>query len=176
MVRTFVGIAIPEDIKVYVTAMQHQLRSLPIEAKFVEPDNIHISLSFLGDVEEDEIGKIKFKLDEISKAYEKFEVSLGNILLIPTEKYVRVVALDIGSEQLESIRKDVVKSIGGRSYPVHLTLARIKSIDEKSEFPKRVKDIIIKNVHFEIDGISLIKSVLQKSGPIYTVIHKTHLK
>lgn len=176
MVRTFIGVIIPEHIKLYVTDLQNQLRTLPVKAKFVETENFHISLSFLGDVEETEIEKIKFKLDEISKPYEKFEISLGNILLIPSGNYVRVVALEIDSEKLESIRKDVVKNIGGKSYPAHLTLVRIKSIDTKSEFPKRVKDITIKNVHFEIDGICLIKSVLQRNGPVYTVIHKTHLK
>ena len=176
MVRVFIGVVIPEDIKRYVIAVQEQLKSLPIETKLVEPENFHVSLSFLGDIEDDEVEKIKFKLDEISKSYEKFEIILGNIILIPNEKFTRVIALDIKSDVLESIRKNVVKSVGGKSHPAHLTLARVKAITEREKFVENVNKIVQKEMSVKVDSICLIDSILQRSGPIYKILHKSHLK
>ncbi|MEK6909652.1 MAG: RNA 2',3'-cyclic phosphodiesterase [Candidatus Aenigmatarchaeota archaeon] len=176
MVRAFIGVVIPDDIKRYVIGIQDQLKSLPIETKFVEPENLHISLSFLGDVEDAEVEKIKFKLDEISKSYAAFEIIIGNIILIPNEKFTRVVALDVKNDVLEAIRKDVVKSIGGKSHSAHLTLARVKVITEREKFIENVNKIVQKEMRVKVDGICLVESVLRENGPVYKILHKSHLK
>jgi len=176
MVRAFIGVVIQEEIKRYVIGIQEQLKSLLIEAKFVEPENLHISLSFLGDVEDAEVEKIKSKLDEISKSCEKFEIILGSIILIPNEKFTRVVALDVKSDALEAIRKDVVKSIGGKSHPAHLTLARVKVVTEREKFVENVNKIVQKEMSVKVDSICLIESILERTGPIYKILHKSHLK
>ena len=177
MVRTFIGVVIPEDIKRYVIGIQEQLKSLPIEAKLAEPENLHISMSFLGDVDDSEVEKIKFKLDEISKSYDAFEIILGNIILMPDEKFTRVIAFDVRSDALESVRKDVVKSIGGKSHPAHLTLARVKVIAESEKFAGNVnKKIAQKEMRVKIDGMCLVESMLQRNGPFYKILHKSHLK
>jgi len=176
MVRGFIGVVIPEEIKGYLIGIQDQLKRLPAEAKLVEPENLHISLSFLGDVGDAGIEKIKFKLDEISKSYEAFEIILGNIILIPNEKFTRVIALDIKNDVLESVRQDIVKSVGGKSHSAHLTLARVKVIANREKFIGNVNNIVQKEMSVKVDGICLIESVLQRSGPIYKILHKSHLK
>ncbi|MEM7827634.1 MAG: RNA 2',3'-cyclic phosphodiesterase, partial [Candidatus Aenigmatarchaeota archaeon] len=106
MVRAFIGIFFPEDVKEYLVSLQRQLEALQLKAKFVEPENLHISLSFLNNVERDELEAIKSVLDKISERYTKFELILGNIILIPNEKFTRVIALEVKSDILESIRKE----------------------------------------------------------------------
>lgn len=176
MVRAFVGANIPEDIKRYVIDIQEQIKSLPVKAKFVEPENLHISLSFLGEITDAEIETIKLTLDGMSEFYEKFEITLGDILLIPNEKFVRVVALDVKSDILESIRKEIVKGVGGESHHAHLTLARISNIVDKQKFIEGVDNILCSEMSFTIDSICLIKSALQKPGPVYTILNKVYLK
>lgn len=176
MVRAFVGITIPEDIKMYVVGIQEQLKSLPIKAKFVEPENLHVSLSFLGEITDKELETIKLTLDGISESYEKFESILTDILLIPNEKFVRVIALDVKSDTLESIRKEIVKNIGGDSYPAHLTLARVSNIVNKQKFIEGIDSIVCNELPFIIYNICLIKSMLQKPGPVYTILNKSYLK
>ena len=176
MVRSFIGIVLPEDIKSYVIDVQNRLKSLPIKAKFVEPENLHISLSFLGEVESIMVEKLKLQLDGISKSYEKFEFVLGKLMLIPNEESTRVIALKIESDILESLRKDIVKTIDGKSHSSHLTLARIKNVMEKEEFLERIKTISLNEMSVKVDSIYLIESVLQKSGPVYITLHKSYLK
>lgn len=176
MVRAFIGVVVPEGIKRHVRGIQEQLESLPIKAKFVEPENLHISLSFLGEITDEKVEAIKLTLDGISKSYEKFELILSDILLIPNEKFVRVIALDVRSDILESLRKEIVKRVGGESYPAHLTLARVNNIVGKQKFVEGVDSIVCGELPLTIDSICLIKSVLQKPGPAYIILNKSYLK
>lgn len=176
MVRVFVGINIPEDIKRYVTGIQTQLKTFPATMKFVEPENLHISLSFLGDVNESELGNIKSKLDEICALHASFEVALGDIQLIPNKNFMRVVALDAIGENLESLRKEIVKAVGGESHPTHLTLARIGNVTNKNDFIRSVEKIVCNKQTVRVDTIYLIKSELQRNGPVYTKLHGSRLK
>jgi len=139
MVRCFVGLFIPTEIKEKIIKIQNQIQKLPITLKLVEAENLHICLSFLGEIKEEKIKNICEKLDSICKRYNKFEVEISGIKLIPSENYVRVLALDVKSNMLESIRKDVEKEIGGDSKPLHLTLCRIKKIEDKKETIEKIK-------------------------------------
>lgn len=176
MVRAFIGVILPDDIKGYAIGMQKKLKALPMKAKFVEPDNLHISLSFLGDISDGEVETIKLKLDGISKSYEKFEITIGGISLIPNEKFIRVIALDVGSSILESLRKKIVENIGGKSHPAHLTLARVNVITEKIKFIENINSVYPKKIVFKADNVNLIKSELRRDGPVYVTLHKSYLK
>ncbi|MBU5536954.1 MAG: RNA 2',3'-cyclic phosphodiesterase [Candidatus Aenigmatarchaeota archaeon] len=176
MVRAFIGIFFPEDVKEYLVSLQRQLEALQLKAKFVEPENLHISLSFLNNVERDELEAIKSVLDKISERYTKFELILGNIILIPNEKFTRVIALEVKSDILESIRKEIVKTVDGESNPTHVTLARVKTIENKPLFIKGISKMVCKETSVKVDSICLIESVLTRTGPIYTILHKSYLK
>ena len=175
MVRAFIGILIPDEIKGPLTEVGERLKALGVKGKFIESENLHISLSFLGEVGDTKAERINPKLDDISKSYEKFEITIDGILLIPNGSFIRVIAADVKSDLLESLRKEIVKNIGGKSHSAHLTLARISSINERDKFREKVNRIYPK-LTFKIDSVCLIKSELGESGPIYTILHKSHLK
>ncbi len=171
MVRAFIGICLSEEIKSYVIGVQEQIKSTGIDAKFVEPENLHISLSFLGEIADAELKDVESKLDDISGNYAPFKMILGNLLFIPNEKFTRVVALGIKSVALDKLRKNIVKSIGGESNPGHLTLARVKNIPDKKRFFENAEKIDFKEVLMQADGVSLVESRLQKDGPVYSILH-----
>jgi len=175
MVRCFVGVFVPDGIKEKIVEIQNQIKKLPISLKLVEKENLHICLSFLGEVEEKKLIEIQEKLDMICKRYKKFDVEISGIKFIPTENYVRVLALGIKDSILESIRKNVVNEIGGDSKPLHLTLCRVKNIENKKETIEKIKAIDSYVGKFTIEKICLIKSVLQRTGPIYTSIKESFL-
>ena len=176
MVRAFIGVVLTEDIKRYVMKVQNQLKPLPMEAKLVEPKNLHISLSFLGEIEGAKIVDIASKLDDVAKEYENFEIFLGDISLIPNENFVRVIVLDVKSEKLESLRKEVVTRVGGDSHPAHLTLARVKVISDKTKFVEQIRKISSEVISTKVGSLDLVVSLLQPSGPVYKIEHKSYLK
>ncbi|MEM5790591.1 MAG: RNA 2',3'-cyclic phosphodiesterase [Candidatus Aenigmatarchaeota archaeon] len=176
MVRCFVGVLIPESLKEKILDLQNYLSSF-IKAKFVEKENLHLCFSFLGEKNEEEIDLIKKSLDEISKNFKTFEIKIKGIKLIPSEKFVRVIALDTFDEKRisESLRFEILNKIDGDSKPLHLTLCRVKSMDRKKFFEniKKIRDLDIGI--FSLNSIQLIKSELSKKGPVYEIIYESRL-
>lgn len=165
----------PEGVNPKIISIQNSLRGLPIACKMVERENLHLCLSFLGEIEENEINDICRKLDEISQRYKQFDVDVFGIKFIPSESYIRVLALGCSNTLLETISKNIKNDIGGDVKPPHITLCRVKNIEEKQKAVEDIKKIDSNIGKFTVSSIQLIKSELQKPGPIYSVIHESKL-
>jgi 2'-5' RNA ligase len=176
--RCFIGVMLPEEIKEKIKGLQDQIKSLPINCKFVEDYNLHVCLSFLGEISEEKIDFISHLLDKICEKYNKFEVKVAKIKLIPSKNYVRVIALDlIDSETFDKLRREIAEKIGGDSKPLHVTLCRVKSILNRQKFLDKIKKIEeIKVGNFLVEKVQIIESKLKREGPIYTIIKESKLK
>lgn len=175
MTRCFIGIVIPEGLKSKIVSIQGQLKRLPIDCKMTERENLHISLSFLGEVDGNKINDISKKLDEICSRYQSFEASVSTIKFIPNENFIRVLALDVSGSTLKMLGRDIEHEIGGDAKPPHLTLCRVKNIKDKQKTVEDIKSIDSNVGSFKVSSVCLIQSVLQKPGPIYTVLHESKL-
>src|SRR5437867_10743475 len=134
MVRLFIGILIPENMKKQIVSLQNELAKLPMQCKFIEKENLHISLSFLGETPENGVESIKEKLEQITQTYQKFNATVSGIKLIPGQNYVRVIALDVRDGILKQISQHIKTYIGGDVKPPHLTLGRVKNITDKKTY------------------------------------------
>ena len=172
MVRCFVGVFLPEEIKAYILSLQELLRKMGLDCKFVEEENIHISMSFIGDVDDESVEVLKKSLDEF--AYPKFPVSTGSVKLIPSEKFVRVIAVDVVGRMSE-LQDAVVKKVGGDAKPPHITLCRVRSPLNPSQV-ENIKSLVTNEVSFTVDSVDLVKSVVTRSGPVYESILKINLR
>jgi 2'-5' RNA ligase len=175
MVRCFVGILLPEKIKDKIEELQKKMEKWPMKCKFVEKENLHLCFSFLGEVKDERIEEISNKIDSISKMFKKIEVAVDGLIAIPNQNYIRVIALRINEdEELKKILKEIVKEIGGDSKPAHITLCRVKGIENKNEIRRKIEEEKISD-KFVIEAIQLIKSELRKTGPVYSIIHQAGL-
>lgn len=177
MVRCFVGIMLPEEVKDRIVDLQKQIMAAGVEGKTVERENMHISLSFLGEVQD--IEEIKQKAGASLAGTKKFHVIIRNVLLIPNEKFIRVIAIDAADEKglLENLRRTVKQNIGGESYPAHVTLCRVRNIKDRKQFVDRIKNLSNSVAgEFEVSGVQLIKSELSREGPAYTVVENFPLE
>ena len=176
--RVFIGFFVPENVKNYVVGLQSDLEKLPMSCKSIAKHNLHATLSFLGNMSETEVEEIKSVLQKACKDISKFEVSLGNIKIIPNEKYIRVVVLEIlcPSGALGVVSSLIKEKIGGSVKPPHLTLCRVKSVSYKESVLAGIKRIVLKDdLKFDVSVINLIKSEFSSSGLKYTVIHEAKL-
>ncbi len=178
MARCFIGILTPEELNKNIEKAIEELKKLPLKCKFVEERNFHICLSFLGEVKEKEIEKICENLDSIALGFKPFDVIIKEIKLIPSEKFLRVIALNVidESRRIETLRKEIVNIIGGDSKPPHITLCRVKTIEKKDFTLKKLEEM--KNIEIgrmKIEKIQLIKSELSREGPFYSVIHESKI-
>ena len=178
MIRLFSCIWVPDNLIEEIEAFLSKLKDTGIKAKFVERENFHVTVNFLGDVNENKLDEIKIKMDNCLSNLREFHVKVEGLKLIPNENYVRVIGVKVNSSDLENLIGCVVKGLGGSFHKKSkLTLCRVKAVPNKvklREFIKRNCDMRIGEFH--VNKISLVKSTLTKSGPVYETIHETELK
>jgi len=178
MFRLFICIWLPNEVAKELIKLKKELEKTDIKGKFVEEENIHITISFLGNVNSDKLNEVKMKMNESVKDMDEFHVNLGYLRLIPNENYIRVIGINANSEEIRKLIRVVGDKVGGKFHEeTKITLCRVKNIPDK----KLLKEFIEKNRNvnigsFHVKEISLVKSVLTKSGPKYETIHKTGLR
>ena len=142
-----------------------------IVGKRVEVENIHITLSFLGERNEEEIKRIIERLRRLSSSSLKRDAILTRVKLIPNERYIRVVAIEVVG--IDDLVDTIKKEIGGDVKPPHLTLFRVKEVRNREALLKLTEEEI--NEHIFVDKICLVKSTLTFDGPIYEIIESFEL-
>ncbi len=162
--RAFIAIDVP-----YFKEIENLQKSISGRFKAVEPHNLHLTLKFLGDVEEREVESIVKAMESCRR--ESFSVRLKGIGFFPNENYVRVLWIGIEDpDPLVSLMKclDTHLSRMGfekeKKYIPHLTIARVKSrisIENRDRFTYMNFGI------FQVTEIKLKKSTLTEKGPIY---------
>ncbi len=165
--RLFVAIFLPEDIVKKVEESKEMLKSLPMRAKFVEKENLHISLSFLGNREN--VEEIKAMLKEYLKKWKPFKAFINGLKLIPSEKYFRVIAFDVKSQEINIMGKEISQMLKGDFKSAHLTLCRVKDVYDKKSIIEKVKAIKL-NEEIVVDKVELVESKLTRQGPIYSTL------
>lgn len=180
--RTFIAIDLNPQIREEIKKIQDALKKCDLAVKWVHPDNAHITLKFLGWVEEkDKIEKIKRIIEEVAAKFKCLDVSLKEFGFFPNEKRPRVFFISTDKENiLKSISQELeekLEKLGFKKegrFRSHITIARFKGQKNIDLLNKGIKAANIEGT-LPIKEITLFKSTLTKSGPVYEVIFKTTL-
>lgn len=188
MKRLFIAIRIPTD-DTFLTACQmlHKSSSKLDKTNWIKPENMHITLKFLGETNETKISLIEKKIEKVTQATTPFSLTLDRIGAFGSRYQPRVIWLGssanhVSMEKLHHELEDEMKSIGFKpdfgNYVTHLTLARIHSIDDKKFFWKQINTYApLFNFTFKVKEIILLESILHNlHTPEYTVIKQFELK
>lgn len=161
--RLFLSCAIPQDISNYI----HELaRQLP-DVQLTIPHNIDLTIKFLGDVQDNKLDEIKKKLSQIK--FKSFKATLDDIGVF-TEDFLRVVWVGLTPEErFNELHECVDKALEGlfqkeKHFKAHLTLARIKFVEDKKKFLDAIKKIKTEPKTFVVDKLILFKSKLSPKG------------
>ncbi len=180
--RTFISIELPEDIKKEIFDEYKKISNYGfVVGNFVEKNNLHLTLKFLGDISEEEINKVKEKLSKIK--FEKFEIKTGEIGFFPSDKYVKVIWISLDSDNIKKLKDEIETSLfelgitkEEREFSSHVTIARIKKIKDNEKFLEEIKKLHLRKKKFFVEKISLIKSELIQQGPIYKILEEFPLE
>ena len=174
MKRCFVSIDIPEELKRDIEKIQNLLPDF--QGRKTEPKNLHLTLKFLGEIDEKKVEEVKQKLGEIN--FNKFESEIDSIGVF-SEKFVRIVWLHLTNCGGLQKKVDGILSAEFKSeyrFMSHLTIARVKSLQDKKNFLEKLNKIKSDKMKFGVDSFRLKKSILTKKGPIYKTIEEYKLK
>jgi len=168
--RLFIAFDISEEAKQILKDIQ---KNLNIKATFVK--EFHLTLKFLGEVEESKVDSIIQELSKIK--FDSFIASLSDIGVFPDRKYVKVVWIGLEShDKICALQKAVdgaTNKFGismDKDFIPHLTLARVKFLENKQEFLVAVDNIKVPKSEFKVDSFKLMKSTLTPQGPVYDVL------
>ena len=162
----------------------NEIKNCGVSVKLVEPENIHITLKFLGDISEDHINKIEEIMKNSVKNIDSFEISLKNVGVFPNQNYIKVVWIGIeNGEKIAQIAKNIDEGLSKlgykkekRGFSAHLTVARVRSAKNKDKLLKiieKYRDIEFFDI--KVESIKLKKSDLTPKGPIYTTLKDVKL-
>ena len=178
--RSFLALEVSAPVVDYLREVIEKLSKRARDVKWVKRDAIHITLKFLGQIEEELVPKIQEALKPIGSRFTPFMVSLKEIDAFPSRRRARVVIvrLNKGVDEIKAIYEDVEEGLTGfdfereaREYTPHITLGRMKT---PAAFPDG--DLPpLERMEFKVDALVLFKSTLTPGGAIYTPIWKIKL-
>jgi len=167
--RTFVAVPVPEALRRKVSALGLEIAAPGIN--LVKPDNMHLTLRFIGEIPDAQLADVKKQLGKVK--FSRFSCRVMGVGVFPNESFVRVVwAGCLSDGALEALAKDVAGALGGyggdERFSAHLTIARVKSrIDARPFLEKHMNEEF---GTFEAKEFHLICSVLGAKGPEYTTL------
>lgn len=180
LIRTFIAVELDSGFVEKIRQLQALFSTFDL--KFVNPELVHITLKFLGNVDESQIPSLSAALDSIE--CEPFESKVGGLGVFPKPANPKVLWLGVTGnfrilyENVENVLKPFKFEKDNRGFTPHATLARIKSLDKarKDAFInvlKESRDIELGNMW--VNKVLLKKSTLTPQGPIYETLHTAYL-
>lgn len=167
--RLFVAVPVPEGIREGVAGLGREIAGEGIVP--VAAGNMHVTLKFLGEIDERKLGDIEQRLRGIGFA--PFGCTVRGVGVFPDENYIRVVWAGIESGgKLESLAEEVIGALSGygedKRFSAHLTMARVKrKVDLKAFLETHRNDGF---GAFQVSSFLLVQSELMPGGPKYTVV------
>lgn len=172
--RTFVAVFPPPEVRETLFRAAHDLPASE-DFRLVGPEKIHLTLKFLGDVAEDDLGRVSQALEPVREGHEPFEVSTSGFGAFPSGRRARILwaGVEEGSGPLRALAREVEELLEpagfereGRPYVPHLTLGRARGR------PVKLKDegVSAPALRFTVSGVDLVRSVPGDAGITYSVL------
>jgi 2'-5' RNA ligase len=184
LIRSFIAIPLPPQILTNLVAFTRQQGLHARESGFkpVKAENMHLSLKFLGEIDQNQVREVSQALTQITASLDPFRAAVRGIGAFPNWSN-RVRVIWVGVEPVEPIRSvyrlidEATVKIGvpseDRAFSPHLTLARISFMTRESELAfKRLKSISPEPEfgEFMADKVVFYRSTLLPQGPVYNLI------
>ena len=182
MIRIFLAFDLPEDLKDKIYSdFSEYIKSpyLKKNIKWVEKENLHFTIKFLGDVKEHKVLEIFQKIAEKAKEVASFEIKIKDFGAFPNYKRPKILWLGMKmfDTQLKVLKKKIdlnLAKIGfvqeKRKFAPHFTIGRIKQKADQGivqEFLKAIETKEFEYPAFLVEKIVLYKSILHQHGPEY---------
>ena len=178
-IRGFIAFDINNgEILKRLAEIQVKLVETGADLKLVEPQNIHITMRFLGDIQPTIIERIHSEMVHVG--FRSFDVEILGVGVFPTLKYARVVWAGIqkGVDELKDIFNQLeprLRRLGFKpdvkGFSPHITIARVRTGRNKAELAQCINELT--NCKFgtlKADCLKLRKSILTPKGPIYSTL------
>ena len=188
-IRCFIAIELEEGIHKNLAQLQSRLQKKiyhDSKIRWVKPHNIHLTLKFLGDVDDTAIPEVCTAVSQAAALNQPFDFEIGNCGSFGSGDSARVLWIGVtgGHTELEKLHHavnanlaDIGFSPDRRKFNPHLTLARIRNAASGRNARKAVDQLEPTALGGQsASEITVFQSVLTSAGPIYTPLHHVSLQ
>ncbi len=189
-IRSFIAIELPDELRRELGQLEARLQSgEQPRVKWVNPNSIHLTLKFLGDIDRDRVGEIIGATEEAVRGTSPFRLKVKDTGVFPNIKRAQVAWVGFSGDvdrllQLQQRLESGLESLGfapeSRAFTPHLTLARLHqraTPDERQRFGHLVTDTRFEAATtIDVVAISLMQSQLTGEGAIYSRLGLVGLK
>jgi RNA 2',3'-cyclic 3'-phosphodiesterase len=182
--RTFIAIEIPSEIKSALAALQTELRRAGADVNWTKPKNLHLTLNFLGEVDERRMAEVEKTCVSSAAEFRPFTLTLKDTGVFPNEKQPRVLWAGLSGD-VENVvemhrRLDERLALIGfkreeKRFHPHLTVGRLKSNQNSRELLALADAHSLPALSFLVTEIVIMKSELHPAGAEYTPMAKAYL-
>ncbi|MBU2540973.1 MAG: RNA 2',3'-cyclic phosphodiesterase [Candidatus Omnitrophica bacterium] len=178
-IRAFIAVELEAEIKDEILRIQDILKTSEADVKWVKPENLHITLKFLGNVQQEKIEKIKDALIGCLSYFKPFSLKLNSLGIFPKIANPRViwinaVSADNALEKLAASTEAALVSLKfpkeKRTFKSHITLGRVRSNRNREKLSGVFEKTDICQKEMMTEAVSLFKSALSSAGPHYEVL------
>lgn len=176
--RLFIAVTVPESIQRQLASLTCRLRKAAIHGRWVPPENLHLTLKFLGEIDSSAIPALEQALASSCRQFVPFELRLTKLGFLPPRGQPRVLMVATDQERrLRSLASTLDQNLVRLGYPAaerfkaHMTLARIKGPQNLMLLRKLMERAVL-GQSFPVCGVSLIKSELRTEGAHYQVLRQ----
>ncbi len=183
--RIFIAVNLPEETKKELSFYQEEMKEYLRGVRWVEKENMHITMAFIGSVREEKMFSLINELEMIQE--DPFKVKLKEMCYIPSNRRnAKMIWARGKSKEISSLNKRLEKRISSaginynseeREFVPHVTLGRIRSWEWKriplAEIPLLEEGI---EINFPVNSFELMESKLKKGGAVYEEIKKFKLR
>ncbi len=182
--RLFIALPLTKEIEEALGKIIFILKQKSGRVKWVAPKNIHLTVKFLGEVDENKLDEIKKAIQMVAKKYERVNCSLDAVGGFPNLSRPRVIWAGLAGEieNMEKIVNDIEEETFKLGFPKeekrfkpHLTLGRIKESYGLDDLVNYIKSYRMEPMNFQMSTLVLFKSTLTPGGPIYDKLFESKL-
>lgn len=187
--RVFIAIELDQDTKAALSSLEEKLKISQADVKWVEPENIHLTLKFLGERDEKKIKQIVSALTKTAQSFSSYSSSISTLGAFPNLRSARVIwaGIDKGDNETKTIAANLEEEISRigipkerRAFSSHITIGRVRSFKNIQNLYMQLEDLSKKlstqRLEFNISELTLFKSTLSRQGAIYEAIARIPLK
>jgi RNA 2',3'-cyclic 3'-phosphodiesterase len=175
MIRLFVALLLPDDLKKKLADLISQLRPLAGGIKWVEPENLHLTLKFIGERPETDVAPIIAAIEAAIVGRKGFDVPIKGCGGFPNLRNPRVIwvgmenadpAVEMAA-QIDSQLQALEIPPEDRPFSPHLTIGRVKMKTNLTPLSGQMEKTNFDAGILTVDRVGLVKSTLMPHGPIY---------
>ncbi len=178
--RVFIALDANDELRQISEESITKLSNFGFKANWTKPENVHITMFFLGEMNEKQVESMAHYLNKRTLGFPSFAISSRGIGYFKFKNVPRVIFIKLEAtkamqkmylEMKSELDKHKFKYDDQGNFVPHITLGRMK--ESPSNWEKLIEEIEIPQTHLVIDGFTIYSSTLTPQGPIYKWVYKS---